>query len=248
MQNNPISRYIANRKTKQPSKHPVLKWVGISLAAIFVMNILVIGWLGFVPGLSNVLGATKARDLGVSYSQSDYENYQTKSGINLVNDAKVAPNSLSRSIVLTDEEATAALNNVNWRWMIMDNIQVRFSDGVIELSGKINDQKLANLDNSSELSSNDSKQLSSWLNRVANNAPVYIKLAGNVTDNVLSLQVKQVTIGRLNLPVAIFDDLVKSANQKTLGGNSDFRAENVKLSNGLLQFEGLVPTNLYIEQ
>jgi len=43
-----------------------LKGLAIAIGALVIIAVLVLGYLGFVPGVSNIFGSNKPRDLGVT--------------------------------------------------------------------------------------------------------------------------------------------------------------------------------------
>ena len=49
-----------------------LKWLAITIGALVIIAVLVFGYLGFVPGVSNLFGSNKPKDLGVIYTAADY--------------------------------------------------------------------------------------------------------------------------------------------------------------------------------
>ena len=57
-----------------------LKGFGIAVGAIIVIAVLVLGYLGFMPGLSNLFGSNKPRDLGVTYTSNDFQAARAKIG------------------------------------------------------------------------------------------------------------------------------------------------------------------------
>lgn len=70
----------------------------IALATIFcliiIFPIVLLGWLGFVPGLSGMMGSSKPKDLGVHYTPDDYTSYEQKTSFTLkeYSLAPVSPN------------------------------------------------------------------------------------------------------------------------------------------------------------
>ncbi|MFA5742865.1 MAG: hypothetical protein WCX77_00990 [Candidatus Paceibacterota bacterium] len=103
-------------------------------------------YLGYVPGLSSVFGADKARDLGIKYTQADLASARAKSQI--VYEALPAgtldSQSLQRSgsrpvdAVFTSVEASALMNDRPFKYWPYEDVQVKFNaDGSAEVSGKL---------------------------------------------------------------------------------------------------------------
>jgi len=56
----------------------ILRNLVVAVVVVMVIGVLALGYLGFVPGLSEALGANKPRDLGVISTTSDLENANVK--------------------------------------------------------------------------------------------------------------------------------------------------------------------------
>ena len=56
------------------------KWLIVVLVLILIPT-LVLGYLGFVPGVSAIMGSNRPRDLGVRYTEADLSSLMAKNGI-----------------------------------------------------------------------------------------------------------------------------------------------------------------------
>jgi len=54
--------------------------LGIILLVV-IAAVLVLGFLGFIPGVSALFGANKPRDLGVKYTEADLQEIRTKTQV-----------------------------------------------------------------------------------------------------------------------------------------------------------------------
>ncbi len=121
------------------------------IAFVILVPVFIAGWLGFVPVLSTLLGATKPRDLGIRYTDYDFSSYQQKTKINFVDFANAPDNpnkpgkktvfadpKVVENLQLTQEELTAAVNSTGWLWMPVKNAQIRLTDNTVEVSGNLN--------------------------------------------------------------------------------------------------------------
>lgn len=181
----------------------------IGIAAIFAIIILVIGYYGFIPGLSGLMGANTPRDLGITYTQDNVERANGKLGVTYAELPPNTPDSGSLvmenygriSVGFSDTELTALFNDHadNWGNYLMDDIQVRFNpDGTTELSGKI---KTGRLRGFAESKGYDVTVLDRpELNYIKSEPSLYIKGDLTIIDGVVSADVEQVQIGRLDLP------------------------------------------------
>ena len=57
-----------------------LKGLAITIGVLVIVVVLVLGYLGFVPGVSNIFGSNKPRDLGVTYTAADYASAHARNG------------------------------------------------------------------------------------------------------------------------------------------------------------------------
>lgn len=253
-----------NSKTKPRKKHRLLKWVGLPLIAIIVIITLVAGWFGFMPGVSRLMGATKPRDLGVRYTEADYNSYKSKTGGKYL-DFAVAPanpNKPSKKQVFADpkklettlssQELTAAINMVNWQWMPITNAQVKVIEGGVEISGNLNTDHIiefANFIGGVGVSSDDVAEARTWLNRFMKNAPVYIKASGDITNGKINMNISKAQIGRFNIPLGLAGDVLTDGtkNIQNNGLSQKYYANSVVLRNGSLQFNGVAPTTIYVK-
>ena len=118
------------------------------LLIIFIILILVpvicLGMLGFVPGLSSILGTDKPRDLGIKYTQSNLSSIRSRSQVQYLTLPDSNTPSLTRQFSgkrnvtadFTSEEITATINNQPWKYFPYKNVQVKFNaDGSGEISG-----------------------------------------------------------------------------------------------------------------
>jgi hypothetical protein len=248
-------------KTKKRRKWPWI--VSAVVLVLVVIPVFVLGYLGFVPGLSSLMGATKARDLGVRYTEADFTSYQTKTGRQFLDFANAPDNPLKpgkktifadpkpQDTVTTQEEITAAINLVGWSWMPLTNAQVRFGDGTVEVSGNLNMDQLSNFVDfigGVGYSQSDIDKALSWGKRLAGNPPVYVKATTSVTNNVLSMTVEQVKIGRFSAPLDIAGKVLNTATVNALDNAYGLNTESATFSDGQLHFVGTSPTTIYVKR
>ncbi|PKH44539.1 hypothetical protein CVH13_01850, partial [Dehalococcoides mccartyi] len=51
------------------------------IVLLLVAAVLVMGYLGIMPGVSSLMGSDKPRDLGITATSQDYQTMVTKSGV-----------------------------------------------------------------------------------------------------------------------------------------------------------------------
>lgn len=116
----------------------------ILILLAIAVPILALGYLGYIPGLSSVLGANKPRDLGIRFTEEDFKSGRQKSSVELAQLPPETPieksfqTTGSRPITaeFTSQEISALMNNRPWRYWPYKNVQVKFNgDGSGEISG-----------------------------------------------------------------------------------------------------------------
>jgi hypothetical protein len=226
--------------------------------------VLVAGYLGLIPGLADVFGANKPRDLGVRYTQADYTNYLAKTNTQVFDfaQAPVAPARPTDTIVYTDPQAkTVSLSNSElsaragsskWKDLPISDIQIKCeANGVVEVSGKLLSDRLANfatIAGNGGYSATDVKTGLDWLNIIGKDPAIYLKGTASVTNNVPSLQISSAQINRFSLPSDAVSvggvALAKSLFARVTG----LDAKSVTFSENALNFIGTAPTKVYVKQ
>ena len=196
-----------------------------------VIIILVVGYLGFIPGLSDAMGTSKPRNLGVSYSQSDYASGLAKvPGMQVTNVSGVcltcnytSTGSIPVKTAFTQEEFTAQMNEENNANGPVKNTQFKFNaDGTIEMSGLIVDPKLT--------------------------GAVYVKgKIVSASGKSVVIKVDSAELGRLPLPdeqKKIAEDYVSQAVASYFSKNPGSNIISLKVSEGKLEFDGSLPASV----
>lgn len=251
-------------KTKEPkTKKKKWPWVIGILLVVLAIPVLALGYLGFVPGLSGLMGANKAVDLGVKYTAADFEAYKTKTGV-VFADSNTAPpssaNPAKKTIFanpkdvttsVSQSEITAAINNLNWVLKPINNAQVRFSDNnKIEISGNLNLGVISGFTNfigGVGYSQSDVNKAVDYGKKFVGNAPIYINATGTVTNNQLNLSVNSVKIGRYTAPNGIAQKVLSTGTQNAINRTAGLNAKTVTVSNGNINFDGTLPTTVYVK-
>ncbi len=101
---------------------------------------------GFVPGVSNLIGTARPRDLGVRYTEADYESGLAKIPGHTVTNPEYmcvtcnyqSSGSVPADETFTQEEFTAQVNTLNEKKGPVSDTQVRFNeDGSVESSALV---------------------------------------------------------------------------------------------------------------
>lgn len=253
-----------SKTAKPPKKSHKKRNIFLILISVFIiLPILVAGWLGFVPGLSYILGANKPRDLGVRYTEADFQSYQQKSDTSFKDfaNAPVSPTNSNKKTVfadpktvenlqLTQEELTAAINSTGWLWMPIKNAQIRLTDNTVEVSGNLNMKymnEFINFAGGVGYSDADVEKAVSWGNKFLGNAAVYVKANASITNDVVSFSLSEVQVGRFSVPMDIAENVLSTGATNSVNRTSNLAVTLAKPAAGGLEFTGTYPTTIYVK-
>jgi hypothetical protein len=220
-----------------------------------VVFVLVLGYLGFVPGISKIFGSDKPINLGIVPGAGDSGSIQAKTGIHYVPLPTGAATTYSLAgnkeidMAFTDKELTAlvAEHEKLWKYYPISDAQVRFNaDGTAEVSGILRTDKIYGYAAATGISIGDVKF---WLDKVsvlAPNPPIYLKGKVDVVNGKMSGELQKLEIGRLPMPVSVF-----AGSQATV---SDFvqnrlvaagiKIESFHITSDGASFKGNIPATI----
>ena len=221
---------------------------------LVIAAVLAGGYMGFIPGLSKVMGADKPKDLGITYTEQDFHAALTKSGITqkalpetgdaLQGATYEGQHDLSTSF--TGQDLTAFINGSKWKYNPFSNVQIRFNtDGTTEISGNVNLDKLWIYVGMNGVSQSDIAKARQALSAIPSKPAFYAKGIVEAENNqITKLNLDNLSIGRLSVPQSIIQP-----NQHYLGEMADkemnsipgFYIKSAKVEKGQAAFEGTVP-------
>jgi len=224
------------------------------ILVLVIVVILTAGYLGFVPGLSTIMGADKPKDLGITYTQDDFQNMTAKSGItrqtlpestDLIQSAQYE-GTHELKITYSGQDLTALVNETKWKYNPFSNVQIRINqDATTEISGNINLEKLWDYVGTNGVSTSDIEQAKKALAAIPSQPAFYAKGVTEGADNKVSkLNIESLSIGRLSVPSNIIhtnQHYLAEIADKEMSSIPGFYAKSVKAENGEVKFEGSIP-------
>ncbi len=241
-----------------------MKIIQFFLSLIFlavVGGILILGYLGFIPILSDVMGANRPKDLGVKYSQKEYQTFADKTNGDVAEVKKSVPP--NQSVIYegkkdikdsySQEELSGRINYAKWKYMPVGNTQIRINnDGSVEFSGNVLMNRLPGFiarEGMGKYTMADVTKGLKFINMIKVNPPVYTKFTAKVMDNKLTVNIQKIEVGKFNVPlgkiganqvvVAVFDNIISKA--------PGFYGKTVTFSRGQMIFEGSIPAKETVE-
>jgi hypothetical protein len=233
-----------------------LKGFGIAVSAIVVVVVLVLGYLGFVPGLSDLFGSNKPRDLRVTYTSNDFKSASAKTGITITDLPSGATPEQSPKpsdqrgvyITFTQAELNALLNSRQWKNYPLSDCQLRINaDGTMELTGILLKDSLQGYAKAKGTTKDKLKFLTDYLIYIPGNLAFYIKGTAEVTNGqIVNANITDFEVGKLSLTGQVKDNMDRLINlaQKKMAGSHDFSIKSLKLVKGGVQFEGTLPNTV----
>ncbi len=178
---------------------------------IILVPVFILGYFGFIPGLSYLFGSNKPRDLGIKYTKADLTSLRNKTKVVFEELPPNTPIEESREYYgsrpvkeeFSSKEITAAMNNRYWRYWPYKDVHVKFNaDGSAEISGMLIKDRVPGYCTKIGIP----KEAVNFVMRFLPPNPVfYVKGKASLTNNQVSLFEPQIfEIGRLSLPVEIF--------------------------------------------
>ncbi len=173
--------------------------------------VFILGYLGFIPGLSTLLGANRPRDLGIKYTQDDLKSCRSKSHVEYTSLPDSSSSSQTRQFSgqrevtaeFTSTEITATMNNQPWHFWPYQNVQVKFNaDGSGEISGALIKERIPSYAETIGIP----KEAADFAMKFLPAKPVfYVKMKAALTDNKVSVfEPQALQIGRLPMPLSLF--------------------------------------------
>lgn len=249
------------KKENIKRRHP-WRTFGVVILILIVVAMLIGGWFGMVPGVSSVLGADKARDLGVRYTAADFASYQEKTSIRFADFANAPenPNKPGKKLIFGDpktvdgltisqEELTAAVNSLNWRTMPLSNVQIRAGNGTVEVSGNLKAKNIAGFIKfigGVGYDQADIDKAAGWAMRLVNNAPVYVNASVSAENDQLSFTLHEAKVGRLAIPQGVAEKVLRTGLANAINNADNYEIKSASFSNGTLNFAGTYPTTVYV--
>ncbi len=226
----------------------------ITIFILVLVAALALGYFGFVPGVSTLMGSDKPRDLGVTYTAQDLQSGFNKLGMQVTKltsaDSPAASivysGSKAVNVSFTQEELTAQLNK-DWKYYPVTDCQLKInSDGTVEISGKLMLDRIEGFMQAYNVDA-DMGQVNSYLKYVPNNPRFYVNGTLSVANGTLNvIDVTDVEIGRLNLTGQFNDnmnsivDLVRTIIHQYPG----FQVTSFNFNGGKANFVGNVANSV----
>ena len=232
-----------------------MKKVYIVIIAVVVVLVLVAGYLGFVPGLSYLLGASSPRDLGVRATPADFASASTKLGRTVtkldsgvaVDKSAVYVGSHPIDIQLSSEEFTATRQQGIYEYSPFGkDFQAKFnSDGTVEMSGVWIRDHIASYGKAFKINDAEIQTLTDGLNKYQSDPAFYLKGTVTITNNVPDIKIQDAQLGKVPIPTTVVpNDAVNQLVQETIQHIPGLSIDSLSISNGKMHIKGTYPDKI----
>lgn len=188
----------------------LLKRLLAGLVVTALVVVIVLGYFGFVPGVSDVMGANAPRNIGVSTTATSLSSVNSKLGVtySTLPATAVGKASLSEtgsrqiSVQLTSAEVTALINDhaSRWKYYPIEDVQVKINaDNTIELSGVLRVDRWSSYADAIGLPEATRSQVRPYLGYVQTNPSIYIKGTLSI-QGYPQMGMSELQIGRVTIP------------------------------------------------
>jgi hypothetical protein len=234
----------------------ILIGLGLALLVILLVVVLVLGWFGFIPGLSTALGAHTPVDFGITYTEADRLAALEQVGVEVkeMKNTDVAPAESIRfegetkaSTSFSSQQLTALEDGCRWKYCFMNNAQIRVNDdGSMELAGVLQLELVEGYALGLGYAPEDVATAMEYARKIFPSAPaIYLKGDNpTVTNNVVELNLVSAKIGRFSVPasyVAQTNDLLNGLAEDHLEMIPGFSITSASVKDGAVQFNGTYP-------
>ncbi|KKP68168.1 MAG: hypothetical protein UR68_C0005G0024 [Candidatus Roizmanbacteria bacterium GW2011_GWA2_35_19] len=183
----------------------------LTILLLILSPILVLGYFGFIPGLSSFFGSDKPRDLKIKYTDADFKAARSQSKVEYMELPKSTPDETSIQRVgtrevnmeLTSSQATSLMNDRPWKYWPYNNVQVKFNaDGSAETSGILIKDKLPGYAATIGI---PKEAVAFAMKFLPVNPVFYLKMKASLKNNKIEVfEPQKFELGRIPIPVNIF--------------------------------------------
>jgi len=231
----------------------ILLGIGIAVVAIVVAVVLVLGYLGFMPGVSNLFGSNKPKDLGVSFTANDLKTARAKTNTVITDlPSSATPEGSIKfgtprqvDATFTQAECNALLNNHPWKYYPLKDCQLKINpDGTAEFTAVLLKDKLLSASQALGGSAENNKVLNDYLKSVPGDPAIDVVGKAGITNNhITGMTVTDFTVGKLSFTKQVQDNqgTLTTAAENLMGSIVGMNIQSLQIANGSITFKGTLP-------
>ncbi len=240
-------------------KNTFIRILLIMLGFIGIGIFVILGYLGFIPGLSFLLGSTNPINLYIHTTDQHEKNAITKMGVQ-VHKIKASEKTPPQSHVglhrvktsLTQEEVTALSNARIRSDFPLSRTQIKLNDkDTIEISSILSVVKLRQYFDNLKVDTTQLNKILDWYKIPLSNIPIYIKAKGNIKANIVNIQIHQLQIGRFSVPKSVIQQInepVAFILTQALQHDIEAKVNIITVKKNIIEIDGYWPTLEVVEK
>jgi hypothetical protein len=223
------------------------------IGGLLIIIILVLGYFGFVPGVSALFGSSQPKDLGIKYTAQDLTNAYAKTAGNFheLSSTKNPLDSLSFSgtkkmdSTLTNQELTALANSGKWIYRPTKDVQIRINpDGTAEASGILVKDNLLKAAQAYGYNGDDIKKVQDAISVIPGDPRFYVKGKASIIDNKVNMDLEQAEIGRIDAKNYISDGMAESIIEQGINHVPGADIKSATFVDGQLKLDATLPSDI----
>lgn len=213
-----------------------------TLLVIIILVVGLVGYAGFVPGVSDIIGTNKPRDLKIEITEADGDSAQAKLGQSFADPSDdphqqlVDAGGTPVNTRLTQEEFSAHIEKLH----PVSDVQIKFDGDTFEISGRIDKDRIPAF--ARTIGVDDGKSNQEILNIVEQYIPVspvfYAKGTGVLENNVADVSFEKAELGRVPVPSNEASSALEEYISVVLNYVPGFSADYIAVEDGELIFQG----------
>jgi len=219
---------------------------------IKLVVLVIIVYFGYQYFLKDKISLFGPKDLGVKYTQADYQSTHDKFGTMVeknssssasIKDSLVYSGKKDVKISLNSSEITAYLNAETWKYAPLSNLQVKINnDGTAQASGILN---LVNLIPYLSLSvSTDEVQKAIDQFHISGNPPFYAQGTVSVINNQVTFNINKLSVSQIPIPANYINENISAVNKfasDRLNSIPNLSVRSLSLTSGQVNLDATVP-------
>jgi hypothetical protein len=212
--------------------------IAILTLTTLALGTITAGYLGFVPGVSDVMGTNKPIDLGVEYTPMDLSSINQKL-------TQLYTASKPTQIQFTSNELTALLVDQAEKSesIPLQQPQVKITETGVQVSGILDMEEFRKITETSKISSSLKSQLETAVNLVKTNPSIYLDVSVTIQDGELETMINLAKIGQISIPP---EQLKSNLNMFTEELKQALEASGIKIKT-LKTVDGKIDIQSYLK-
>jgi len=231
----------------------------IVLILILSGAFLLLGYLGLLPGISNLL--VKQKDLGVEVNPNLVVSLYDEVGF--MNNILSLEEPTSSDLIYTgvrdlsrefsSEELSSMLSSwsMECSYVPFRNAQVKISDdGTVEFSAILLTNSAVDLANRLGYSDEQIETAKNFVNLISDEIPFYIKGNGGAINNSVNINPSVMQLGNVKIPSSYFPEIsagIEDSIERRASQVEGLFARELSFNQGKMNFEGTIPSAVDLE-